>query len=44
MNKMFTTVLAFGAGMAVSTLVGKTNLPNKRQMKRMKKRISKAFF
>ncbi|MDP4171408.1 MAG: YrzQ family protein [Bacillota bacterium] len=44
LNKMITTVLAFGAGMAAFNYVQKNNMMSGRQMKKMQKRMTRAFF
>ncbi|MDP4164360.1 MAG: YrzQ family protein [Bacillota bacterium] len=41
---MITTVLAFGAGMAALNYVQKNNMMSGRQMKKMQKRMTRAFF
>ncbi|HJV17788.1 MAG TPA: YrzQ family protein [Bacillales bacterium] len=43
MNKMMTSVLAFGAGMAAYNLVQRNNLLSDRQMKQMQKKIKRTL-
>jgi hypothetical protein len=43
MNKMVTSVLAVGAGMMAYNYARRNNMISNRQMKRIGKRISKAF-
>jgi Protein of unknown function (DUF3918) len=44
MNRVLTSAVAFGAGMAALNLVQRNNLMSGRQMKKLQKRISKAIF
>lgn len=44
MNRMLTSAIAFGAGMAAYNLVQRNNLMSGRQMKKLQKRITKAIF
>jgi hypothetical protein len=44
MNKIMTSVLAFGAGMAVFNLAQKNNMMSERQMNRLQKKIKRALF
>ncbi|WP_249365541.1 YrzQ family protein [Cytobacillus citreus] len=41
---MYTSAIAFGAGMVVLNLAQRNNLMSGRQMKKLQKRISKAIF
>jgi hypothetical protein len=43
MNKMMTTTLAIGAGMAAYKLAKKNNLISDRQMNRLQKKVRKAL-
>jgi hypothetical protein len=44
MNKMMTSILAFGAGMAAYNYAQKNNMMSDRQMKRLQMKIKKALF
>ncbi|MCM3566491.1 YrzQ family protein [Neobacillus mesonae] len=44
MNKMMTSMIAFGAGMAAFNLAQKNNLMSERQMKRMKRKVKRSIF
>ncbi|MBU8916557.1 YrzQ family protein [Bacillus sp. FJAT-29953] len=44
MNKMMTTMVAFGAGMAAYNLAQRNNLMSGRQMKRMQRKVKRAIF
>ncbi|WP_075982403.1 YrzQ family protein [Bacillus massilinigeriensis] len=44
MNKMLTSAIAIGAGMAAYNLAKRNNMFSGRQMKKMQKRITKAIF
>lgn len=44
MNRVLTSALVFGAGMAAYGLAQKNNLMSERQMKKIQKRITKALF
>jgi hypothetical protein len=44
MNKMMTSVLAVGAGVAAFGYARKNNMITNRQMKKIQKRITKAIF
>jgi hypothetical protein len=44
MNKMMTSILAFGAGMAAFNLAQKNNMMSDRQMNRLQKKIKRALF
>ncbi|NRD75940.1 YrzQ family protein [Bacillus sp. BRMEA1] len=44
MNKLTTSVIAFGAGMAAYNLVQRSNLMSARNMKRMQKTIKRSIF
>jgi hypothetical protein len=44
MNKMMTSVLAIGAGMAAYNYARKNNMISTRNMKKMQKRLTKAIF
>ncbi|EIJ83608.1 YrzQ family protein [Bacillus methanolicus] len=43
MNKMLTSVIALGAGMAVYNYAQKNNMISNRKIKNMQKRITKVF-
>jgi len=43
MNKMLTSVVAVGAGMAAYSYAQRNNLMSRRNMKKMQKRITKLF-
>lgn len=43
MNRMITSVLAFGAGMAALTMAQRNNMMKPRQMRKLGKRITKMF-
>ncbi|MFE8696819.1 YrzQ family protein [Cytobacillus sp. FJAT-53684] len=44
MNRVLTSAIVFGAGMAVYNLAQKNNLMSGRQRKKIQKRITKALF
>jgi hypothetical protein len=44
MNKMMTTMIAFGAGMAVYNVASRNNMMSARNMKRMTKKVKRAMF
>ncbi|MCM2531554.1 YrzQ family protein [Neobacillus ginsengisoli] len=44
MNKMMTTVIAFGAGMAAYNVAQRNNLMSARNMKRVQRTIKRAIF
>ncbi|MBS4215547.1 MULTISPECIES: YrzQ family protein [Neobacillus] len=44
MNKLMTTMVAFGAGMAAYNLAQRNNLMSGRQMKRMQRKVKRAIF
>lgn len=44
MNKMMTTVIAFGAGMAAYNIAQRNNLMSARNMKRVQRTIKRAIF
>ncbi|TCJ04272.1 DUF3918 domain-containing protein [Cytobacillus praedii] len=44
MNRVLTSAIVFGAGMAAYGLVQKNILMSERQMKKIQKRITKALF
>lgn len=44
MNKMMTTVVAFGAGMAAYNIAQRNNLMSSRNMKRIQKKVKRAIF
>lgn len=44
MNKMLTSVVAFGAGVAAYNFAQRNNMLSRRQMKKMQKKITKAIF
>ena len=44
MNKMMTSVLAVGAGMAAISYAKRNNMMSTRTMKKMQRRITKAMF
>ncbi|MFE8703274.1 YrzQ family protein [Cytobacillus sp. FJAT-54145] len=43
MNKMLTSVIAFGAGVAAYNIAQRNNMISGRQMRKMQKRIMKLF-
>ncbi|EKN69892.1 hypothetical protein BABA_07646 [Neobacillus bataviensis LMG 21833] len=44
MNKMMTTMVAFGAGMAAYNIAQRNNMMSARNMKRMQKKVKRAIF
>lgn len=44
MNKVLTSVIAVGAGMAAYNYAQRNNLMSRRNMKKMQKRITKTLF
>lgn len=44
MNKMMTTVVAFGAGMAAYNLAQRNNVMSARNMKKMQRKVKRAIF
>ncbi|MEH7354217.1 YrzQ family protein [Neobacillus drentensis] len=44
MNKMMTTMIAFGAGMAAYNIVQRNNMMSARNMKRMQRKVRRAIF
>ena len=44
MNKMMTSMIAFGAGMAAYNLAQRNNLMSGRQMKRIQRKVKRAIF
>jgi len=44
MNKMLTSVIAFGAGMAAYNYASGNNMMSGRKMKRMSKKVARALF
>ncbi|MGM0900180.1 MAG: YrzQ family protein [Bacillota bacterium] len=44
MNRMLTSVLVVGAGMAAMNYMQKNNMMDRRQMKRLQKKLTKAIF
>ncbi|MBM4762388.1 YrzQ family protein [Bacillus sp. B15-48] len=44
MNRMVTSALVVGAGMAAFNYMQRNNMIDKRQMKRMRKRMTKVLF
>lgn len=44
MNKMLTSVIAFGAGMAAYNYASNNNMMSGRKMKRMSKKVTRALF
>ncbi|MDN3018641.1 YrzQ family protein [Neobacillus drentensis] len=44
MNKMMTTMVAFGAGMAAYNIAQRNNMLSARNMKRMQKKVKRAMF
>ncbi|MCM3114934.1 YrzQ family protein [Neobacillus sp. MER 74] len=44
MNKMMTTMIAFGAGMAAYNVAQRNNMMSTRNMKRMTKKVKRAIF
>lgn len=44
MNRMLTSVLVVGAGMVAMNYMQKNDMMDRRQMKRLQKRITKAIF
>ncbi|MGG1677523.1 YrzQ family protein [Neobacillus sp. NRS-1170] len=44
MNKMMTTVVAFGAGMAAYNIAQRNDMLSARNMKRMQKIVKRAIF
>jgi hypothetical protein len=44
MNKMMTSIIAFGAGMAAYNMAQRNNMMSARSMKRMQKKVKRAMF
>jgi hypothetical protein len=44
MNKVMTSVIAFGAGMAAYNLAQRNNYMSGRQMKKMQRKVKRAIF
>ncbi|MEH7504993.1 YrzQ family protein [Neobacillus drentensis] len=44
MNKMMTTMIAFGAGMAAYNVATRNNMMSARNMKRMTRKVKRAIF
>ncbi|MEH7109526.1 MULTISPECIES: YrzQ family protein [Bacillaceae] len=44
MNKMMTSVIAFGAGMAAYNLAQRNNVMSGRQMKKMSRKVKRVIF
>lgn len=44
MNKMMTTMIAFGAGMAAYNLAQRNNFMSGRQMRKMQRKVKRAMF
>jgi len=44
MNKVMTSVVALGAGMAAYNLMKKNNMISGRQMRKMQKRVKRSIF
>ncbi|MDR6122254.1 YrzQ family protein [Neobacillus drentensis] len=44
MNKMMTSMIAFGAGMAVYNMAQRNNMMSTRNMKRIQKKVKRAMF
>jgi hypothetical protein len=44
MNKLMTTMIAFGAGMAAYNVAQRNNMMSARNMKRMTKKVRRAMF
>ncbi|WHY84825.1 YrzQ family protein [Neobacillus novalis] len=44
MNKMMTTMIAFGAGLAAYNLAQRNNMMSPRNMKRMQRKVKRAIF
>ena len=44
MNKMMTSMIAFGAGMAAYTFAQRNNMMSARNMKRMQRKVKRAIF
>lgn len=44
MNKVITSIVAIGAGMAAYNFAQKNNMMSSRQMKKIQKRLTKAIF
>jgi hypothetical protein len=44
MNKTMTSMIAFGAGMALYNIAQRNNMMSARQMKRMQKKVKRAIF
>ncbi|WP_081825319.1 YrzQ family protein [Bacillus sp. UNC41MFS5] len=44
MNKMMTTMIAFGAGMAAYNVAQRNNMMSTRNMKRMTRKVKRAIF
>lgn len=44
MNKVITSIVAIGAGMAAYNFAQKNNMMSPRQMKKIQKRLAKAIF
>ncbi|MDP4103947.1 MAG: YrzQ family protein [Bacillota bacterium] len=43
MGRMFTTALAFGAGVAAYNIVQRSNMMSSRQMRQMQKKVKRIF-
>jgi hypothetical protein len=43
MNRMFTTALAFGAGVAAYNIAQRTNMGSNRKMRQFTKKMKRAF-
>ncbi|MBU8879496.1 YrzQ family protein [Bacillus sp. FJAT-29790] len=44
MNRVITSAIVFGAGMAAYNIAQRNNLMSRRNMRKMQKRITKALF
>jgi hypothetical protein len=44
MNKMITSMIAFGAGLAAYNLVQRNNMMSARTMKRVQRKVKRAIF
>ncbi|UII54980.1 YrzQ family protein [Cytobacillus spongiae] len=44
MNKMMTSMMALGAGIAAYNMASRNNMMSKRKMKKLGRRINKALF
>jgi hypothetical protein len=44
MNKMMTSVIAFGAGMAAYNLAQRNNMMSARNMKKIQRKVKRAIF